>query len=399
VADSPSAATLAWLERLVAHDTTSRNSNLALIEEVQAYLEDRGVACRLTRDETGTKANLDATIGPADRPGVALSGHTDVVPVDGQPWSRDPFALHAADGAYYGRGTCDMKGFLAVCLAHVPAFQAAGLHTPVHLCLSYDEEVGCLGVRTLLADFDRRAVTPAAVIVGEPTAMRVINGHKGNLSMHARVRGRSCHSALAPQGVNALEYAARIVTYLSDMHRRKQAEGPFDTAFEVPHTTIHCGTFESGTAQNIVPDEARFTFEVRALPAEDPATLVDAVTRHVREEIEPAMRAVAPEAAVELEQRAHFAGLDTDPNAAIVRLAQALTGGNASSKVSFGTEAGLFAQHGIPAVVCGPGDIAQAHKADEYVTADQLARCEAFMVRLTEALSDRDAALPDELRG
>jgi acetylornithine deacetylase len=388
VTQTPSAATREWLDRLIAFDTTSRNSNLELIDHVRRDLEQRGIACTLTHDETGTKANLDATIGPADTPGIALSGHTDVVPVDNQPWSSDPFAVTESGGAYYGRGTADMKGFLAVCLAQVPAMQAAALHTPIHLCLSYDEEVGCLGVRTLLADFARREVTPRAVIVGEPTSMRVVNGHKGNLSMRAHVHGRAGHSALAPQGVNALEYAARIVTFLSDMHRRKQAEGPFDPSFEIPHSTIHCGTFEAGTAQNIVPDSARFTLEFRTLPCEDVTALREALERYIRDEIEPAMQAVAPEARVHLERRAQFVGLDTDPEAAIITLAKALTGENALSKVSFGTEAGLFAAGGMPAVICGPGDIAQAHKADEFVTAAQLARCESFVERLIARLSD-----------
>jgi acetylornithine deacetylase len=391
VTDTPSAATRAWLERLVAFDTTSRNSNLDLIHDVKRDLEAREIPCTLTHDETGTKANLDATIGPADTPGIALSGHTDVVPVDNQPWSTDPFAVTESDGTFYGRGTADMKGFLAVCLANVPAMQAADLHTPIHLCLSYDEEVGCLGVRTLLADLERRAVKPRAVIVGEPTSMRVVNGHKGNLSMRAHVRGRAGHSALAPLGVNALEYAARIVTFLADMHRRKQAEGPFDPNFEIPHSTVHCGTFQAGTAQNIVPDEARFTFEFRTLPGEDVTALRESVERYIRDEIEPAMRAVAPDAGVDIERRAQFVGLDTDPEAAIITLAKALTGENALSKVSFGTEAGLFAAGGMPAVICGPGDIAQAHKADEFVTGEQLARCESFVERLISRLSDPGA--------
>jgi acetylornithine deacetylase len=382
---------VAWLERLVAHDTTSRNSNLALIEEVRTYLADRGIACTLTHDDEGRKANLDATIGPADRPGIALSGHTDVVPVDGQDWSSDPFRLHLSDSRYYGRGTCDMKGFVAACLAQVPAFQAAPLHTPIHLCLSYDEEVGCLGVRKLLADYERRPIKPKAVIVGEPTSMRVINGHKGNLSLRAKVTGKSCHSALAPQGVNALEYAARLVTFLSDMHRRKQQDGPFDDSFDVPHTTVHCGTFEAGTAQNIVPSEARFTFEFRTLPQEDPEALLAQVQDYARRALEPAMQAIAPETGITFERRAQFVGLDTDPDAAIVTLAKALAGQNDTAKVSFGTEAGLFAQSGIPAIVCGPGDIAQAHKPDEYVAAGQLARCEGLLNQLLDEVSESRA--------
>mgnify|MGYP006421036131 CR=1 FL=1 len=384
----PSDSVIEWLDRLVAFDTTSRNSNLDLIAEIRGYLESRGIACTLTPDDSGKKANLDATIGPSDRPGIALSGHTDVVPVDGQAWSSDPFMLHAADGAYYGRGTCDMKGFIAACLAQVPALQKAKLQTPVHLCFSYDEEVGCLGVRKLLADFERRSVKPQAVIVGEPTSMQVINGHKGNLSMRAEVRGRAGHSALAPQAVNALEYAARVVTFLSDLNRRKQREGPFDPAFEVPHSTVHCGTFESGTVQNIVPALARFTFEFRTLPQDDPGALLAEVEAYAREVLEPEMQRVDPDAGFHFERRASFVGLNTDPEAALVTLAKTLAGRNDTAKVSFGTEAGLFSASGIPAIICGPGDIAQAHKADEYVSTDQLSRCEAFLARLTEVATD-----------
>jgi acetylornithine deacetylase len=382
----PSAATTDWLARLVAFDTTSRNSNLALIEDLRGYLEGRGIPCTLTHDDSGTKANLDATIGPTDVPGVALSGHTDVVPVDGQDWSSDPFAMAARDGKLFGRGTCDMKGFIAACLAQVPAWQAADLKTPVHLFFSHDEEVGCVGVHKLLADLERRPVKPRAVIVGEPTSMRVVNGHKGNLSLRATVTGQSCHSALAPTGVNALEYAARLVTFLSDMHRRKQQDGPFDPDFDVPHTTIHCGTLRSGTAQNIVPSEAHFTFEFRSLPQEDPHALLAEVVRHAREVLEPRMQAVAAETGFAFETRSEFPGLDTDPETALVTLAKALAEQNDTTKVSFGTEAGLFAQHGMPAIICGPGDIAQAHKPDEYVSRAQLARCERMLGRLTEHL-------------
>ena len=389
---SPSSETLAWLERLIAFDTTSRNSNLALIEDIRAYLSDRGIPATLTYDDTGKKANLDATIGDSARPGVALSGHTDVVPVDGQNWSSDPFRLVAREGRYYGRGTCDMKGFIAACLAQVPAFQAADLQVPVHLCFSYDEEVGCLGVRKLLADFEQRAVKPAAVIVGEPTSMKVVNGHKGNKSMIAEITGRACHSALAPHGVNALEYAARLIAFLSDMHRRKQREGPFDNHFEVPHTTVHCGTLQAGTAQNIVPSQAGFTFEFRCLPSEDPEDLFAEAEIFARTELEPAMQKIAPEAGIHFQTRAAFPGLDTDPGEALVTLAKTLAGQNATAKVSFGTEGGLFSQSGIPAIICGPGDIAQAHKADEFVSADQLLWCERFLAGLTERLA-RDAVL------
>ena len=386
MSEVPSRASLDWLRRLVAHDTTSRNSNLALIAEIRAYLDSAGIPSTLTHDDTGTKANLDATIGPAERPGIALSGHTDVVPVDGQDWSSDPFTLDERDGRLYGRGTCDMKGFLAACLAAVPAWKAAALTRPVHLCFSYDEEVGCLGVRKLLADLDRRPVKPEAVIVGEPTGMQVVNGHKGKLSARARITGRASHSALAPQGVNALTAAARLAVFAADLAERKAREGPFDPAFDVSHSTVHCGVLESGTALNIVPAAAYLDLEVRSLPDEDPEALFRDIRDYADHHLVPAMQAAAPETGIAWERGAAFAGLDTDPAAAIVTLAKTLARQNATAKVSFGTEAGMFARHGIPGIVCGPGHIAQAHKPDEFLDSDQLARCEAFLARLTEHL-------------
>jgi len=386
VSEVPSQASLDWLRRLVAHDTTSRNSNLALIAEVRAYLDSEGIASTLTHDETGTKANLDATIGPAETPGIALSGHTDVVPVDGQDWSSDPFTLAQRGDRLYGRGTCDMKGFLAACLAAVPTWRAATLTRPVHLCFSYDEEVGCVGVRTLLADFERRPVKPQAVIVGEPTGMQVVNGHKGKLSARAQVTGRACHSALAPQGVNALTAAARLAVFAADLAASKAREGPFDPDFDVPHSTVHCGVLESGTALNIVPAAARLELEIRSLPGEDPEALFAAIQDYGVRHLVPEMQAVAPEADITWERGAAFAGLDTDPDSAIVTLAKALAQQNDTAKVSFGTEAGMFARHGIPGIVCGPGHIAQAHKPDEFLETRQLARCEAFLARLTEHL-------------
>ena len=383
---APSQASRDWLRRLVAHDTTSRNSNLELIAAVQDYLDSQGIACTLTHDETGSKANLDATIGPAEVPGIALSGHTDVVPVDGQDWTSDPFTLAERGGRFYGRGTCDMKGFLAACLAAVPKWLETDLAKPVHLCFSYDEEVGCIGVRKLLADFERRPVKPEAVIVGEPTSMQVVNGHKGKFSARARVTGRACHSALAPQGVNALTAAARLAVFAADLAARKAAEGPFDDGFDVPYTTVHCGVLESGTALNIVPAAATLALEVRSLPDDDAAALFETIRAYGETQLVPPMRAVAPEAGIDWEIGSAFAGLDTDPEAAIVTLGKALAQQNDTTKVSFGTEAGMFAVHGIPGIVCGPGDIAQAHKPDEFLELDQLARCEAFLDRLTEHL-------------
>ena len=379
--------TRAMIDRLIAFDTTSRNSNLELIHYVRDYLADLGVAAQLVHDEEGRKANLYATLGPTDRPGIALSGHTDVVPIDSQDWTRDPWSVSELDGRLYGRGTCDMKSFIAVALAHAPRFLAAGLATPVHLCFSYDEEVGCKGVPDLLAFLAGQPVKPAMCVVGEPTEMKVITGHKGKTSIRCHVRGKEAHSSLAPYGVNAVNAAARVVGYLADMAARKAAEGPFDADFDVPYTTVHTGTIEGGTQLNIVPGHCRFEFEFRYLPQDSPQTLLDEVKRYAEHEVAPAMHEIDPASGFGWEEMAGFPGLDLAPGAEVVELAKALSGGNATGKVAFGTEAGLFDRSGIPTVVCGPGSIDQAHKPDEFIALEQVALCERFMDRLEERLS------------
>ncbi len=370
--------------RLIRFDTTSRNSNLELIEFVRDYLAGHGIEARLVHDESGTKANLYATIGPADKPGVALSGHTDVVPVDGQAWSRDPFALTEADDRLYGRGACDMKGFIAVALAFVPDFANAPLATPIHLSLSYDEEIGCIGVRRLLADLEGLAVRPAACIVGEPTGMQVVRGHKGKLALTCRVRGRACHSSLVHQGANAVEAAAEAVAFLSGLARRYRDEGPFDVDFDPPYSSLQTGRIEGGVAVNIVPEACCFEIELRNLPGDDPDDVIAALSAFAEETLLPELRERAPEAAFEIDVLSRYPGLAIDESAEIVRLAKSLAGANDTAMVSFGSEAGLFQQAGIPAVLCGPGQIEQAHKPDEYVAIEQMARCEAFMARLVE---------------
>jgi acetylornithine deacetylase len=375
----------AMLARLVAFDTTSRNSNLALMDFVRAWLDGHGIASELVHDETGRKANLFATIGPADRPGLILSGHTDVVPVDGQDWSTDPFTLTPREGRLHGRGTCDMKGFVAVILALVPEIKALPLAAPVHLALSYDEEVGCIGVRRLIATLEGRAARPFACVVGEPTEMAVIRAHKGKISLRARVRGFECHSSLAPRGVNAVEYAARLIVKLNEIGARIAAAGPFDPEFDIPFTTVHTGVIAGGTALNIVPRDCWFDFEFRHLPVHDPHALLDELKRHAAEELEPRMRAVQPDTGITWQDLSSFPGLATDDAAPVVTLAKAAAGRNASGKVAFGTEAGLFSAAGIPTVICGPGSIDQAHKPDEFVAAEQIASCERFVRRMVES--------------
>ncbi|MFP4126654.1 MAG: acetylornithine deacetylase [Alphaproteobacteria bacterium] len=374
------------LKRLVAFDTTSRRSNLRLVEAVKDWLERHGVASRRVYDATGTKANLFATIGP-DRPdGIILSGHVDTVPVDHQNWTGDPFQLREQDGRLFGRGTTDMKGFDAVVLAKVPAMAKADLARPIHLALSYDEEVGCLGVRTLLQRLQTEGFKAAGCVVGEPTNMAVVLGHKGKHSFEVEVTGAECHSAMAPMGVNAVEYAARLVTRISDIGRRLAAEGPLDPAYTVPHTTAHVGSLKGGTALNIVPDACRFVFEFRHLTSQPAEPLVAEVERFARAELEPAMRAVHAAAGVRFTRTSRVPGFDIAADHELVRTVARLAGHGVAGKVAFGTEAGLFTEWlGVPSVVCGPGDIAQAHKPDEFVTAAQLQACERFVDRLIDA--------------
>jgi acetylornithine deacetylase len=371
------------IRRLVSFDTTSRNSNLALIHWVQDYLAEYGITSELVFDDERRKANLFATIGP-EAGGIMLSGHTDVVPVDGQDWASDPFAASEREGALFGRGTADMKSFIAVALALVPEMTRRRLRRPIHLALSYDEEVGCIGARRLIAALADRRERPRLCIVGEPTLMKPVNGHKGKRSLRCTVHGFACHSALAHQGVNAVEAAAEIVAQLKRMARRHRDEGPFDAAFEPPYTTVHTGVIRGGTALNIVPSECSFDFEFRYLPKADPDALLGEVETFIRDEVLPEMREARPETRVDIAELTAFPGLATGEDEEVAQLVRQLTGANASGKVSFGTEGGLFQKAGIPTIVCGPGSIEQAHKPDEFVTLDQVRQCESFLRRLVE---------------
>lgn len=370
------------LKRLVAFDTTSRNSNLELMTFVAEYLRDLGVESELVHNEEGTKANLYATLGPTDRSGIALSGHTDVVPVDGQEWHTDPFQVVENGDRLYGRGTSDMKSFIAICLALAPEFLAGEITTPLHFAFSYDEEIGCVGVRGLIDALARRPVKPSAVIIGEPTEMKVVRAHKGKLSYRCRVRGHEAHSSLSHIGVNAVEAAAEAVAFLKSMARRHRDQGPYDSELEPPYTTVHTGTIHGGTALNIVPRECSFEFEFRHLPEDDPHALLEELRHFVDEHIAPEMTRTQPGTGFSFEPMSHIPGLATDEDAQVVQLVKALTGQNATAKVAFGTEAGLFQAAGMPAVVCGPGSIEQAHKPDEFIVLEQIAQCESFLRKL-----------------
>ena len=377
----------AMIGRLIAFDTTSRNSNLDLIYYVRDYLAGLGVDSHLTFDDDGRKANLYATLGPTDRGGIALSGHTDVVPVDGQDWSGDPWTVRERDGRLYGRGTTDMKCFIAIALAYAPRFLERRLTRPIHYCLTFDEEVGCLGVPHLIAFLAQQPVKPVACIVGEPTEMKVIVGHKSKLSVRCHVRGLEAHSSLAPRSVNAVEAAAKVIARLSAMAARKAEDGPFDEDYDVPHSTVHCGLVRGGTALNIVPAECVFEFEFRCLPADDGAAMLTEIQTYAHEEIEPAMRAIAPDTGFSWAEMSNMPALDLAPDSEVITLVKSLAEANATSKVAFGTEAGLFHNGGIPAVICGPGSIKQAHKPDEFIALEQIALCERFMSRLLDRVS------------
>ncbi|HVL75795.1 MAG TPA: acetylornithine deacetylase [Noviherbaspirillum sp.] len=377
----PSADVLAMVERLVAYPTVSRDSNLGLIEWVRDYLAAKGVRSRLTYDASGTKANLFATLGEGKKPGLILSGHTDVVPVDGQAWDSDPFKATLVGDRLYGRGTADMKGFIGTALALVPQFLEADLDSALHLALSYDEEVGCIGVRGLIADLQEIGLKPAGCIVGEPTSMRPIIAHKGTHRFRCCVTGREAHSSYTTLGVNAIEYAARIIVYIRQMADRLAQLETRDYAFTVPYSTMQTGVVRGGIASNIVPKECEFQFEARTLPGVEAEELYREV-RDYAATLLPEMQKVEPNAAIEFEWLASAPGLSMEESAALVQFAASLARERPNGAVSYGTEAGLFQRAGIPTVVCGPGSIEQAHRPNEYVELEQLARCEAFMRRL-----------------
>ncbi|RUX09802.1 acetylornithine deacetylase [Mesorhizobium sp. M8A.F.Ca.ET.059.01.1.1] len=376
------------LERLIAFPTVSRDSNLDLIGYVTDLLEASGVACQIVRSADGHKANLFATIGPADRPGVMLSGHTDVVPVDGQNWTLPPFEMTKRDGRLYGRGATDMKGFVACALAACVKASKMALRTPLHLALSYDEEVGCLGVRDLIEMLSAAPQRPLLCIVGEPTNMQVATGHKGKLAACAICRGREGHSALAPLALNAIHLGCDFVRALRDEQERLARDGARDGDYDIPYTTVHVGKINAGVALNIVPNLCQVDFEIRNVAADNAAGILDRL-RIAAARIAEDAASIAAEAAIEIEITNTYPGLDTPAASAAVAFVKSLTGANDTMKVAFGTEGGLFSRDlGTPAVVCGPGSMAQGHKPDEFVSVEQLRRCDGMLDRLLERLTD-----------
>ncbi|MEO6897574.1 MAG: acetylornithine deacetylase [Caldimonas sp.] len=393
---APSARALELAQTLVRMNTVSHESNLELIHFVRDELAHHGVTSTLTFDDTRTKANLCATLGEGKPGGVIVSGHTDTVPWDGQDWSLDPLGAVLRDGKLYGRGSADMKGFIGLALAQTPAFLEADLPFAIHFAFSYDEEVGCFGARRLIADLRARGLAPRACIVGEPTGMVPALAHKGVYRWRCCIKGRAAHSSLTPRSVNAIEIGARVVGKLGDMAERFRT-GPQYEGFDVPYTTSSVGVIQGGIADNVVPEDCRFHYEFRNLPGADVRAMQDEVRAYAAS-LEPAMRAVAPEAGIRFEpicETPAFLARADDP---AVLLAARLAEADATTLVAFGTEAGLFQAAGIPTVVCGPGHIAQAHQADEFVSLDQLAASERFLLGLTAIDAATLGAAPSSRR-
>lgn len=389
MSDSPSASTMAEITELIGFDTTSRDSNLALIDHVVQQLRAVEIEPQLVHNTDGTKANLLATLPAADGTlagGIVLSAHTDVVPVDGQQWSSEPFQPEVRDGRLYARGSADMKSFLGVVLAKLPQMAAAPLSEPIHLALSYDEEIGCVGAFDLVDEIVRRDLHPRGCVVGEPSSMQVVRGHKSMNVFRATLHGVAIHSSLAPHGVNAISYASELVQFVERIAEEMREEGPFDEGYLVPYSTVSANRIDGGNAINTVPATCTVDFEFRGLTALDHEALSERFAAECRR-LEAVMREHDDSCRVELVVTASAPGVDTPADADIVALAAEWGGQPSDRKVTYGTEAGIFAQAGIPTVVCGPGDIAQAHAPDEFIELDQIVQCEAFVDRLIADLS------------
>lgn len=374
------------LDRLVAFDTVSSKPNIALMEHVKGLLDGAGIAVMLVPDAGGGKANLYATTGPEGVGGVMLSGHADVVPVEGQAWTKPPFALTEEAGRLYGRGTTDMKGFVACAVEAMLQAARRPLRVPLHLALSYDEEVGCMGVRSLIELMAEAPVRPRFCIVGEPTGMQVATGHKGKVALRASCTGREGHSALAPLALNALHLAADFLGAVRRLQAEVAATGLKDGDYDVPYSTLHVGKMSGGVQVNIVPNHAVLDFEIRALAGEDVAALIARLEAEAESIVAP-LRAEFPEAAIRVERLWDYPGLGTPSDAGVVNFVKGLTGANGTIKVAFGTEGGLFDQRlGVPTVICGPGSMAQGHKPDEFVSVEQLEQCRGMLGRLLDRL-------------
>ena len=383
------------LAKLVSFDTTSRHSNLPLIEWIRGYLDDHGVHCRESRGDDSGKANIHAVIGPVRAGGLALSGHVDTVPVDGQEWRTDPFSLVETDGRLHARGSTDMKGFVASMLATVPDLVERRSETPVHLFITFDEEVDCSGAHRLVRDIEESGLRPSACIVGEPSSLRPISAHKGRLSVAVHVRGRAAHSADPSQGANAVHAAARAIAWMADGADRLAREGRQVDGFDPAHSTSQCGLVSGGAILNIVPERARFDVEWRTVPGDDSALMLKGLSDFTASALEPAMRRVEPEAGFRFEIMSELPPLALPDGHALAGLVMEASGAGANrpGSVSYGTEAGIYQNAGIASIVCGPGDIARAHKPDEWIGRDELDDCDAFIRRAVALASRADGSV------
>src|SRR6056300_550156 len=373
------------LRKLVGFDTTSFKSNLDLIKFIENYLNSFNIKSELIYDETKNKANLFATIGGDAKGGIVLSGHTDVVPIKNQKWSSDPFTLTERDYKLFGRGSSDMKGFIAVVLSRVSKMVETKLNKPIHLAFSYDEEIGCVGVHGLLELIKKKSIKPEFCIVGEPTSMEVVIGHKGKHAYSVKVEGLACHSGQAPHGVNAINYASKLIDYIDQLNKEKSINGPFDKDYEVPHTTLHTGVIKGGTILNIVPDLCEFEFEIRNLIKDDPLQLINKIEDYANQKLITDMHKVSSKTGISFNEKVNYPALDMGEDIDLVKKIKGLLGNNKHKKVVYGTEAGLFKNtSNIPTIVCGPGSIDQAHKPNEFISIEQINSCSKFLDNLID---------------
>ena len=371
------------LKKLVSFDTTSFKSNLDLIKFIENYLNDLNIKSELIYDETKNKANLFTTIGPNLQGGIVLSGHTDVVPITKQNWTSDPFILTERDDKLFGRGSSDMKGFIAIVLSRVSAMVEKKLKKPIHLAFSYDEEIGCVGVHSLLDLIKKKSINPEFCIVGEPTSMEMVIGHKGKHAYDVKVDGLSCHSGQAPNGVNAINYASKLINYIEEINKEKSIKGPFDNDYEIPYSTLHTGLIKGGTILNIVPKLCQFEFEIRHLAEDDPLEIIQRIKQYTEELLIKEMHNISSETNIEINEKINYPGLNISESISPVKQVKELLGKSSHKKVVFGTEGGLFKRElNLPTIICGPGSIDQAHKPDEFISIQQIEKGGTFIDKL-----------------
>jgi len=378
---------LEMIGKLVSFDTVSSKSNMELIHFVRDYFTAHNIQSTIIPDDTGTKANLYATVGPNIEGGIVLSGHSDVVPVEGQPWDTDPFQVVEKNGKLFGRGTCDMKGFVGTCLAALPKMQAADLKYPIHFAISCDEEIGCSGVIPMIEAFDRELPKPRAVIVGEPSMMKIVNGHKGGIGFKTTVTGKDGHSSLPQYGVSAILIAARLISFLEDIEQEYKANSAPDCPFNPPYSTLNMGVISGGTALNIIARQCEFTWGIRSLPQDDPMDIFEKFNAYADKLLEKAHK-ITTEVTITTETGFNVPGLKPEPEAIAEEFCAALLGANSTDVVSYGTEAGWFQSIGYSTIVCGPGSIEQAHQPNEFIEVSQVSACETFIDKLIDSLAD-----------